>query len=164
VHCVLLERDGQSKVILAAWSRFGADEVCNGEVVVSSWGLFEQWRVARRKGWHVKDGLVMQVRDTFLVETPQVGALACSRLLVGLTSLQRNRCTFHVLVPEQTAVSQQVSMISFPVTISCLHMDKTGNRHVSSPQVRFCEIDTEPCTKLRSIPTTEKQNEKRLCT
>jgi hypothetical protein len=59
VHCVLLERDGQSTVILEAWSRFGADEVCNGEVVVSSWELFEQWRVARRKGSHVKDGLVM---------------------------------------------------------------------------------------------------------
>jgi hypothetical protein len=36
VHCVLPERDGQSIVILVAWSRFGTDVPCNGEVVVSS--------------------------------------------------------------------------------------------------------------------------------
>jgi hypothetical protein len=34
VHCVLLERDGQNRVILASWLRFGSDVLCNGELVV----------------------------------------------------------------------------------------------------------------------------------
>jgi hypothetical protein len=58
VHCVLLERGGQSRVILAACSRFGSDVLLNGELVV--YVLLESvWIVQGKKDAHVTKRIKM---------------------------------------------------------------------------------------------------------